>query len=251
MISEPILSINELNKTYRSKYGETKANDNISLTLEQGELLVLLGPNGAGKTTLIRQISTELLPTSGSIRVLNHDAVTNPNTIRPLLGVMPQGGSPILHLSTWDNLYYFTRLKGFTSEEAEVRCNELISVLDLDEYRNRVALHLSGGIRRRILFGIAMISNPPLLLLDEPTAGQDPIAKQMIHSMIRETVKKSKQTVLLTTHDLFDVHTLATKIVILHKGKIRFVGSHEDLLLKTNVDNIFDAFLQVITEETE
>lgn len=251
MTLEPYLSINELNKVYRSKYGDTLANDNISLTLEKGELLVLLGPNGAGKTTLVRQISTELLPTSGSIRILNHDVVTDPNTVRPLLGVMPQGGSPILHLTTWENLYYFTCLKGFASEKAKIRCNELISALALEEYRNRVTLYLSGGIRRRILFGIAMISNPPLLLLDEPTAGQDPIAKHMIHSMIKETVEKSKQTVLLTTHDLFDVHTLATRIAILHNGQIRFMGSQEELLSKTNADNLFDAFLKTIREGLE
>ncbi len=244
---EALLRVEDLTKIYTARSGEKIiANKGLNLEIAQGEILVILGSNGAGKSTLIRQISTELLPTSGTITVAGHDVIREPERVRRVIGVMPQGGNPLLHLGACENLYYFARLKGFTKQEANEECEKMMQRLDLTEYRHRVSLNLSGGIRRRILFGIALLSNPKLLLLDEPTAGQDPLARRNIHTMIKDMIHEGGRSVLLTTHDLFDAHALADRLAILHQGTIRFVGTEDELLTSTNTTNLFDAFFAII-----
>ena len=161
----PPVEVRGLDKTYRNG---TQANRDITLAVRRGELLGILGPNGAGKTTLVRQITTELVPTSGEVRVFGIDAVAHPNRVKGLMGVMPQEANLYYQLSVRHHLRIFGKLRGLPRGEASRRAEKLISDLRMEEHRDKAANELSGGLRRRLLLGIAALADPPLMVLDEP-----------------------------------------------------------------------------------
>ncbi len=174
--------MSSINKRYK---GGIWANRDISLTAEQGEVLGILGPNGAGKTTLVRQITTELRPTSGEIHVLGHDVFAEPSAAKYHLGVMPQEANLFEYLTVSQHLRIFGKLRGLSRKEARSRAEELIEELNLHEHRNVLTMRLSGGLRRRVLVGIAVLARPQLLVLDEPTTGLDTQARRNLWSLLR------------------------------------------------------------------
>ena len=154
------LEIRDLNKRYKSGVW---ANRDITLNAEPGEILGILGPNAAGKTTLVRQITTELLPTSGEVRVLGHDVVAHPDTVKALLGIVPQEAELFDYLTVYQHLRIFGKLRGLFPRDAARRAEELVGDLRLDDHRNTEVKKLSGGLRRRLLIGIAALAWPPLM----------------------------------------------------------------------------------------
>lgn len=224
-LAGPAVEISDLSKRYSDG---TWANLNMSLTVERGELLAVLGPNGAGKTTLIRQITTELLPTSGTVHVFGRDAVSDPHAVKALLGVVPQEASLYTDLSVWHHFRLFAKMRGFSRRSARDRADELVEALRLQEHRDRPTQTLSGGLRRRMLVGIATLARPPLLVLDEPTTGLDPQSRRDLWSLVRR-YKGQGTTVILTTHYMEEAEALSDRVGIIHDGSVVALDTIDNL----------------------
>ncbi len=195
-------------------YGKLVANEDISMTVNEGEIVALLGPNGAGKTTLVKQIYGELSPNKGEIKVLGKKPTDR--QIKKLLGVIPQECEPYGDLTVWDNIYYMGRLKGVSKEVIKNRGEELLKRLDLSSKRNTLARDLSGGLKRRVLIAMALINDPKLLILDEPTTGLDPEARREVWEILID-MKREGRSMLLTTHYLDEAERLADRIYFLSR----------------------------------
>ncbi|MEM3203989.1 MAG: ABC transporter ATP-binding protein [Saccharolobus sp.] len=210
------MSAIEVRNVWKS-YGKLVANENVSMTLKEGEIVSLLGPNGAGKTTLVKMIYGELNPDKGEIRVLGKKP--SDRNIKKILGVIPQECEPYGDLTVLDNIYYMGRLKGVNKELIRSRGEELLNKLDLLSKRNTLARDLSGGTKRRVLIAMALINDPKLLILDEPTTGLDPEGRREVWEILLE-MKKEGRSMLLTTHYLDEAERLADRIYFLNKRVI-------------------------------
>ena len=219
------ISIRGLTKCYPDG---TVANTGIDLDVYEGEVLSILGPNGAGKTTLVRQITAELNPTSGSIKIKDVDPLREPLKAKQLMGVIPQEGALFSHLTVQEHLYFFGRLKGLTKSNARAQVERFIPLLSLGEYRKKKIKILSGGTQRRVFIALALLGDPPILVLDEPTSGLDPVARRDVWDLFNE-VKKWGRTVILTTHYLEEAELLSDRIGILQRGELKRLGTLEDL----------------------
>ena len=174
---------------------------------------------GAGKTTLVRQITTELLPTSGAIHVFGHDVVTEPNVVKGLMGIVPQEAQLFEELTVHQVFRIFGKLRGHSTSGARRRADELISDLHLDEHRDVTTLRLSGGLRRRVFIGIAALANPRLMVLDEPTTGLDPQSRRDVWSLLRQYQERGA-TILLTTHYMDEAEALCDRVGIIQRGQL-------------------------------
>ena len=221
----PAVEVANLTKRYRDG---TLANRDISFTVRAGEFLGILGPNGAGKTTLVRQITTELFPTAGHVRVFGIDAVSQPNEVKRYMGVMPQEAGLSFGLSVRHHLRIFGKLRGLPVKLASRRAEELIATLGLQEHRDKSADHLSVGLRRRVLLGIALVAAPPLLILDEPSAGLDPEARHNLWDRLRDA-HRSGTTILLTTHNMEEAEMLCDRVGIVQNGSLLTLDTVESL----------------------
>ena len=212
----PPIEVRSLNKRYKDG---PQANRDISLTVNWGEALGVLGPNGAGKTTLVRQITTELIPTSGQVRVVGIDAVANPDDAKARIGVVPQEARLFDGLSVYQHLRIFGVLRGLSRRDARERADELIEELDLTAHRDFNSERLSGGLRRRLLVGIAMTAQPDVLILDEPTVGLDVESRQRLWEVL-QSYRQRDAAVLLTTHYMEEAETLCDRIGIIQDGRL-------------------------------
>ncbi len=219
--SGPPLVVRDLNKRYKNG---TWANRDISLTTEPGEILGILGPNGAGKTTLVRQITTELLPTSGQIHVLGLDVVAQPVRVKSLMGIAPQEADLFDYLTVSQHLRIFAKLRGLTPSRAARRAEELASDLDLLDHRNVPVGKLSGGLTRRVLVGIAVVARPPVMVLDEPTTGLDPQSRRNLWSLLKH-YREEGVFVLLTTHSMDEAEALCDRVGIIQDGRLLALDS--------------------------
>jgi len=212
----PPIEVRNLNKRYKDG---PHANRDISLTVNWGEALGVLGPNGAGKTTLVRQITTELIPTSGDVRVVGIDAVANPDDAKARIGVVPQEARLFQGLSVYRHLRIFGVRRGLSRRDSRQRADELIEDLDLTAHRDFVSERLSGGLRRRLLVGIAMLAEPDVLILDEPTVGLDVESRQRLWEVL-QSYRQRDAAVLLTTHYMEEAETLCDRIGIIQDGRL-------------------------------
>ena len=210
------IEVDDLSKRYK---GGILANRNITLAARPGEVLGILGPNGADKTTLVRQITTELRPTSGQVRVFGHDVVTRPDIVKNHLGIMPQEATLFEYLTVSQHLRIFGKLRGLSPKNAARRAEELVTDLRLTEHRNVLIGRLSGGLRRRVLVGIATLAQPPLLVLDEPTTGLDTQLRRDLWSLLRR-YKEQGTTILLTTHYMEEAEALSDRVGIINHGRL-------------------------------
>lgn len=213
-MDSPAVEVSNLSKRYSDG---TLANRYISFTVEPGEFLGILGPNGAGKTTLVRQITTELIPTKGQVRVFGIDGLSRPNEVKRYMGIMPQEASLYFGLSIRHHLRIFGKLRGLPAKVASRRAEELIADLRLEKHRDKPADQLSGGLRRRLLLGIASVANPPLLILDEPSAALDPEARHYLWDFLHKTHRQGS-TILLTTHNMLEAEELCDRVGIVQDG---------------------------------
>ena len=213
-MDSPAVEVSNLSKRYSDG---TLANRDISFTVEPGEFLGILGPNGAGKTTLVRQITTELIPTNGQVRVFGIDGLSRPNEVKRYMGIMPQEASLYFGLSIRHHLRIFGKLRGLPAKVASRRAEELIADLRLEEHRDKPADQLSGGLRRRLLLGIASVADPPLLILDEPSAALDPEARHYLWDFLLKTHRQGS-TILLTTHNMLEAEKLCDRVGIVQDG---------------------------------
>ena len=215
-----------VDKTYKGT--NKKALNNISLKIKEGEISTLLGRNGAGKTTFIRICSTQLLPTSGKVTIFGYDVVSSPEIIRKKISIVPQEGRPLRALTPWDHIYNWLKIRGEKSDIASQKTSDVLRRLDLFQVRNTPALNLSGGMKQKILVGMALATESRLLFLDEPTIGLDPVSRRQVWSLIKDWKNKGI-TIILTTHYMDEAELLSDSIFILDKGMVISKGTMNDL----------------------
>ncbi len=213
------------------RYGDFVAVDGINLEIKKGELFSILGPNGAGKTTTIKMLSCLLLPTEGTAKIMGYDIKENSQLIKEIIDVSPQETAIAGHLNAWENLTLMGGIYELGKKETEKRAGELLELLDLPGREKEQVRKYSGGMKRRLSIAMAMMSDPQVLFLDEPTLGLDPQARKILWKKIAGL--KGKKTIVLTTHYLEEADALADRIAILKKGKIIAIDTPDGL--KNNI----------------
>ncbi len=206
----------------------TRANESVDLSLRRGELFCLLGPNGAGKTTLIRQVTTELVPTAGRVFVLGDDAHRDASATRRRLGVIPQSAGLYEALTVREHVELFGPLKHLSANESRRRATELLAQLELEPMAAKRVRDLSGGQQRKLLVALALLGDPEVLVLDEPTVGLDPIARRSLWELV-DAQRKSGKTILLTTHYMDEAEQLADRIGFIDEGRLGRIGTLDEL----------------------
>ena len=219
-----MLTINSLVKKFPTKNKDGKillktAVDNLNLNINSGEIFGLLGPNGAGKTTTIRMLTMLTKPTSGKILYDNKDIFSYEQEIKKYIGVVPQHINFDQDLTVWENMELHGRLHHMPTKQRHKRINELIEYVELQDRINDSVKKLSGGMKRRLLIVRALMHNPKILFLDEPTVALDPQVRRRIWDLIRR-LPKDGVTVVLTTHYIEEAENLCNRVAILNKGKL-------------------------------
>lgn len=212
------------------RYGKFTALDDISFSIGKGEIVAFLGPNGAGKTTTMRIITGFMPPTSGTARIAGYDCLESPMEVKQHIGYLPETPPLYLELTVEEYLTFVGRIKGLHPEPLTSRMNTIIQQTGLLEVQGRVIGHLSRGYRQRVGLAQALLHNPPVLILDEPTTGLDP--NQIIE--IRDLIKNlaGSHTIILSTHLLAEATAICQRVIIIHKGKIVAVDTPEHLSAK-------------------
>jgi len=222
------VSVRDLVKHYSDG---TEANRGISLNVRRAEVVAILGPNGAGKTTFLRQVSTELRPTAGTVNVFGVDAVAEPDCAKRMMGITPQEAGVFEALTVREHFEFFARFKNLAKREAREAAHEVIAELGLVNETNKRVGALSGGQRRRILIGLALLGHAPLLVLDEPTTGLDPSSRRAVWGVIRHAVDRGA-TVILSTHYMEEAESLSDRIAIIAEGRLLAFGTLDELLAR-------------------
>lgn len=222
---EPIIEARGLTK----RYGALTAVDNISFAVQPGEVFGFLGPNGAGKTTTMKLIQCVSPKTGGTLTVFGKDVDSHPREIKDLLGVLPQEANLDPEFTCIENLTTFARYFGIPPAVALARAEELLAFVQLDEKRDVKIEKLSGGMKRRLLLARALINNPRLLVMDEPTIGLDPQGRHLIWEKLK-SLQAAGNTIVLTTHYLEEAERLCNRLVIMDSGRILVEGSPEALV---------------------
>lgn len=228
------------------QYKNLTAVDNLNLEIGQGELFSLLGINGAGKTTTIKMLSCLTKPTSGDALVGGYSVSKQPEQVKRLIGVSPQETAVAPNLSVKENLELICGIHGFSEEKAEGKIRELSEQFALDAVLRRKAGKLSGGWQRRVSIAMALISQPKILFLDEPTLGLDVIARHDLWETIRGL--KGRITIILTTHYMEEAEALSDRIGIMKDGHLLAVGTVEELNRMTGTNDFEAAFVSIVKE---
>jgi ABC-2 type transport system ATP-binding protein len=214
---------------HRHKSRSVKAVQDISFTVDEGELFGLLGPNGAGKTTTIQMLVTLLLPTSGSARILGRDVVRDVKEVRGLVGYVFGGDRGLyLRLSARDNMRYFAELYEIPARRQSQRIDEMLELVGLKEYARSRVEGYSRGMRQRLHIARGLLSDPPVIFLDEPTIGVDPVGARGLRETIARLIQTGK-TVLLTTHYMFEADELCDRVAVINRGQIVAEGTPAEL----------------------
>lgn len=228
------------------RYGALTAVDRLNLEIREGELFSLLGVNGAGKTTAIKMLCCLTKPTSGDAIVGGCSIVGEPTEIKKRIGVSPQETAVAPNLSVRENLELICGIHGFSKEKTGEKLGELTREFHLGEVLARKAGKLSGGWQRRISIAMALISEPEILFLDEPTLGLDVLARHDLWEVIRKL--KGKTTIILTTHYLEEAQALSDRIGIMKSGRLLAVGTPEELGQRAGTDDFEKAFVAILKE---
>jgi ABC-2 type transport system ATP-binding protein len=210
------------------RFGGVTAVNGVSFKVREGEIFGLLGPNGAGKTTTIRMLTGLLKPDAGRAAIMGYDVMEESIKAKMLVGVVPEEANPYPDLSAWDNLVLVGRLYGLPDSEIKRKATSLLKLLDLYDMRERKAKNLSKGQRQKLLIAMALISDPKVLFLDEPTGGLDVLSARKIRELILE-LRKEGITVFLTTHNIEEAGELCGRVAIIRNGRIVAEGSPDEL----------------------
>lgn len=235
--SSPAIQVDHLTK----RFGNLRAVDDVSLSVPVGEIFGLLGPNGSGKTTLIHSLMGIYSTDSGTIKVLGHDIPREKVQARRRIGFMPQEVSIYGDLSPFENLLFYGRLYGLDDEVIRERSEGLFSFLHLQDKRSAPSRTLSGGQRRRVSLGIALLPDPDLIILDEPTVGVDPLLRKQFWDHFQELKGKGK-TILITTH-ITDEALRVDRVSLMIHGRILAIGRPRELMEGAGVTSLEDLFL--------
>ncbi|QDA31627.1 ABC transporter ATP-binding protein [Thermococcus indicus] len=209
-------------------YGNSKAVDDLSLNVHQGDVFGFLGPNGAGKTTTILSMLGLVIPDSGTVKILGYDIFRDPIKVKDRIGFLPENATVYGELTAWKNLEFFANFYRMSNAEKEKRIGELLKLVGLWDARYRKAKTFSKGMKQRLLLAQALINEPDVLILDEPTSGLDPEGAYLVKSIVREERRKGK-TVFFSSHILSEVEELSDRVGIIVGGKLRAVGTLEEI----------------------
>ena len=230
-------------KQLTKRFKEKTAVDCIELSIKEGELFALLGTNGAGKTTTIKMLSTLVLPTEGEIKINGLDIIKERQKIKEILNVSPQETAIAPNLSVKENLEFMAGIYQIPSKQEKI--SELIKLFKLENVLKQKAKTLSGGWQRKVSIAIALINEPKILFLDEPTLGLDVIARKELWKVIENL--KGKITIILTTHYMEEAESLSDRIGIMSNGKLIEIGTAKELIKKAGTKNFEDAFVKIAT----
>ncbi|HDM92868.1 MAG TPA: ABC transporter ATP-binding protein [Candidatus Korarchaeota archaeon] len=239
-----VLEVRNLTKMF----GDLVAVDHVSFEVEGGEVFGFLGPNGAGKTTTLRMIYGVLQPTEGDVIVNGVSVREDPERVKKYLGIMPEDAGLYARLTAEENLLYFGKLRGMQETELRRVIPEILERLGLMEKRYVLADKLSKGMKRKLAFARAILHNPEILLLDEPTSGVDVVSAREIRTMISEYASEGG-TVVLSTHNMWEVQQLCHRVGIINRGRLVYVGSVEELERLTGEKEFEEIFVRLIKGE--
>lgn len=239
-----IIQVKDLTKFY----GNNFAVDHISFDVKEGEVFGFLGPNGAGKTTTIRMMVGLTQPSSGTALVDGHDILKEPVEVKKTIGLVPETSNLYGELTALENLIYQAELYGVPRKERRVRALDLLEEFGLKEHQEKPFQALSRGLKRRLTIGAALIHNPKILFLDEPTTGLDVMSARGLRKLILDSKKKGL-TIFLTTHYIPEAESLCDRIAIIVKGKIRVLDTPENIKARVKETEILEIGLERITED--
>ena len=226
------------------RYGKILAVDNLTLQVLKGELLSLLGVNGAGKTTTVKMLSCLTLPTSGDAYLLGKSIQRDATAVKSMIAVSPQETAIATGLTARENLELMCGVHGLSKEKREKKIQELSELLHLDSIMNRKAGKLSGGWQRRLSIAMALISEPQILFLDEPTLGLDVLARAELWKII--SALKGSVTVILTTHYMEEAEALSDRVAIMKDGRLLICDTPQNIKKATQTDNFEQAFIATV-----
>lgn len=240
--SEKAIVVTGLSKQYPDK----TAVDNISFSVDKGSIFSLLGVNGAGKTTTIKMLCGLTRPTGGEAYVLSHSIHTELDEVKKLVNISPQDTSVASRLTVRENLEFIAGIYGADRKKQREKADEMIQYFHLQEVADRRAKVLSGGWQRKLSIAMALITEPQIIFLDEPTLGLDVLARRELWEVIRRM--KEKITIILTTHYMEEAESLSDKVAVMVDGQIKAMGSVEELKEQTGADNLEEAFVRIAQE---
>jgi ABC-2 type transport system ATP-binding protein len=228
----------------KKRLNDVKAVDGISFNVKEGELFGLLGPNGAGKTTTINMLCGLLKPTEGTAIIGGYDIRKNLNEVKELISVCPQEASVFPFLTGRENIEYFGNMHLMSKEKINERAEKLLKLIGLFEASNRKAKHYSGGMKRQLNLIVALINEPKILFLDEPTVGMDPRVRRTTWEFI-SSLKEENRTIILTTHYIEEAEALCDRVAIIDFGKLVALDSPKKLMEEHEVKNLEEVFLKI------
>lgn len=237
----PIIEAKNVTKTFK----DFTAVDNISFSVEKGEIFAFLGPNGAGKTTTIKMLTTLLRPTEGSVTLDGHDPMHDQSAARKAFGIVFQDPSLDGELTAKENMELHAVLYKVPRDIRAARIQELMTFVEMWDRKDSLVKEFSGGMKRRLEIARSLLHHPKVLFLDEPTIGLDPQTRNHLWDYVQKLNKDEGITVFLTTHYMEEAAKVATRIAIIDHGKIIATGSTKELLEQTKTNNLEDAFLQL------
>lgn len=251
MLTEDIvIKTEDLTKIFeRGKKREVVALNEVNLEISRGEVFGLLGTNGAGKTTLIRVLVGLLTPTEGKAYVLGKEVTEDIDFIRQRVGLLPQEAGIYDRLTARENLIYYGGLYGIPEETLNERADSLLEIVGLREKEDYQVKGFSGGMKRKVLVARALVIEPEILFLDEPTTAIDTLGARVVRNMLKKLSSEQKRTIILTTHDLTEVKELCDRVGILNEGKLVAIGRPSELEEKFRAANLEEVFTGLVTGE--
>lgn len=228
------------------KYKDKTAVNKLNLTVRKGELYALLGVNGAGKSTTIKMLSCLTRPTSGDAVLMGHSVVSDPDRVKAIINVSPQETAVAAKLSVRENLEFIARIYGADKKQAKEKAEKMISDFSMEEIVKSKASTLSGGWQRRLSIAMALITEPEILFLDEPTLGLDVLARRELWRVIEKL--KGKMTIILTTHYLEEAESLSDRVGIMSRGVLCAEGTAAELKAKAGTDDFEETFIRLAGE---
>lgn len=240
MSGDSYISVTNICKSYKGR----KALDDISFTVCKGEVIGIIGPNGAGKTTLISLLATINKPESGKISIRGTDILKYPSNIRPYLGFVPQDTALYPMLTANENLDFWGGIYGVEASIRKRKIDHVLKLLKLGDRKNDKVKTFSGGMKKRLNIAAALLHEPDILIMDEPTAGVDLLSRATIAELILN-LKKKGRTIIITSHHIDELELLCDKVVVLKEGSIIHTGSVEDILKSTAANSLEQLMLKL------
>lgn len=233
-------------RNLKKVYGEFEAVKDLSLTIKEGEVFGLLGPNGAGKSTTVSMLSTVINPTSGEIKIAGKPLKGNEKEIKSLIGIVPQEIALYETMSAKNNLQFFGTLYGLKGKKLKERVDEILEIIELKDKANQAVGKYSGGMKRRVNIGVAMMHDPKIIIFDEPTVGIDPQSRNHILETIKRLNEEHGTTVIYTSHYMEEVDYLCSRVGIIDHGELIACGTKEELKQKVDACDV----LKIIYKDT-